>query len=1211
MDPFTLVSSLASVVQLGDYAARAHRAFDRRDRGMVAWKSLVDAAAQAAIQAHAGHLSPDRQGDVFHKLHELVAANDERAWAVLGGARAVGDTDLGDLDPKVVGLVESFAREITSRLAAEASRAGSPLANLTVVASLGTIGVGVTRIGETIDAIAEGMRSLVAAQPADLSETPVSVRRALDEAREVDGEGAGRLERLITGGEGAAAALAALVAPDAPAWWQRVAGLTMVAAGEHAAAYGADAIASQLFESAADLEGTNRARCLARAALEARDDDALRAAALAEKATQLEDGDLLVGAVDAVLKDDSAAALELLGASPHELDPDMLILAGVQRWALANADRVTDAVSLARRTVEIRPDAAGMYLQLASLLLARAEASRSSREADLDEAMSCALEARRLRRSWHGDSAEAVLVACEVAHQLEDMATILRLGHEPPHGEAVRTEAIDDRVIAAVAVAAAIEGDQALADRLLPEVTSVFHRHLLLGWKAARGGDNDIAALELRQAAAEADNDSHLIWALRTLATLGEWPLPGFDEFARRDPESAEVLRGMSELHRGHLDDAIRRLNPLRRNSALIPIVLAEAHERAGRADAAVEELRAGFENHGDPGLLALACRILLRAERFDDAERIADDAISVVPSSRPHRREFRQLLIELASRRGDHRRVEDLAAAGIAEGDDDLTLRWHLARVLHLRNAHDEAWDIVRRDPPLEPRNEREAELWLQVHAHADTRRTTVTQMLEVVRRFPDSEQVHGTALVLFYTRRGDRGVEDDEGEAIKALAEAFVQRWPESEIMWARSVTPDDDELFAEQITEIARLSAGRQKSMLDVGEMYDAGRAPYGLLARVARSTIVEGLVSSLRPLTVAAPSATAERNAEREAAANAIDQTVSVDLLAVHVAAINPDLWATIQANFRRFVVADPAIADVEAAIAALSLNRGGSLGWDDVTGRPVVTGPTRELDAQHREAAQHLRGRLAPLDTSPCTTLRSFPDFDAGAAAWLGPLQIAIDAPVPFYSDDLALRRLARSFGVAAFGTVAVIEALADTGRLGQIERATWLSELHDARIVDVYVDAEDVTAGGHDANAAAVCLSRPWVWSSAEAVRRVLSFVIACRDPEALAVAGYWYGVGASRMRDRDEAADRCARFIGDLLSDIQTTAAAPRAIALVRRACIDRGVDDPLPAAVRNLHRDLSRAVGRDEGARLTLQLFSGLDTAEQQVVLRTLSFG
>lgn len=1210
VDPFTLVSHLASAAQLGEYAARARRAFDRRDPGMVAWKSLIDEAAQATIHAHASDVAPDRQRLIFDKLHELVAANDERAWAVLGGPQSVSDVDLGDLDPRLAGLVESFARELTSRLAAEASRPTSPLANLTVVASLGTIGLGVARTERGISDLAEGMRSLVAAQPADLTETPVSVRRALEEARQADEEGTRRLERLITGGQSAAAALPPLVTSDAPAWWRRVAGLTVAAAGEYAAAYGEHATASQLFESAAELEGTNRARCLARAALEARENDVARAAELAEKATRVDESDLLVGAVNAVLQDNPAVALELLGDSPHELDPDMLILASVQRWALANADRLSGAVSLARRAVELRPDAAAMYLQLASLLLSRAEATRSSRVADLDEAMDSALEARRLRRSWHGDSAEAVLVACEVAHQLEDRATILRLGLEPPSGEALSTEATDERVVATVAVAAAIEGNELVADRLLPQVTSVFHRHVLRGMKAAREGDNDVATVELREAAAQSTNDNDLTWALRGLATLGEWPLPGFDELAERNPESAEILRGMSELHRGLPDDAIRRLNPLRRTSPLVPILLAEAQETAGRSDAAVEELRAGFENHGDPSLLALACRILLRAERFGDAERIAEEAISVVPSSRPHRREFRQLLIELASERGDHRRVEDLASAGIAEGHDDPALRWRLAHVLHLRNAHDEAWDALRRDPPLEPRDEREADLWLHVHARADTRQTTVTQLLEVVRQFRDSERVQGTALALLFTRRGDRRIEDNEAEAIRALAEGFVQRWPESEILWAKSVNPEDDELFAQQISEMARLSAGRQQSLLDVGEIYDAGRAPYGLVARVARSTLAEGLVSGLRPLVVAVSNDSAERDAEREAAAAALDQSVSADLVSVYVAAIASNGWETIQANFRRLIVPDPVVADVEAAVATLALNRGGSLGWDDLSGRPVLTGPTPELDAQHREAAQRLLSRLRPLDTAPCATLRSFPNFDAGAAAWLGPLQVAIDRGLPLYSDDLALRRLARSFDVAAFGSVAVIEALADSGRAGPVERDAWLGALHDEGVVDVYLHADQVTDAGRSPIAAAGCLSRPWAWSSAQSVRQLLSFVIASRDAEALAVAGYWYGVGASRSLDKDEACDRCAKLIGDLVADIHTAGTAPRFIVLVRRACMERGVEDPLAAAVRNLYRKLTRTVNRDDAARLTLQLLSGLDTAEQQIVLRTLSF-
>jgi hypothetical protein len=331
---------------------------------------------------------------------------------------------------------------------------------------------------------------------------------------------------------------------------------------------------------------------------------------------------------------------------------------------------------------------------------------------------------------------------------------------------------------------------------------------------------------------------------------------------------------------------------------------------------------------------------------------------------------------------------------------------------------------------------------------------------------------------------------------------------------------------------------------------------------------------------------------------------------VDLVALHVAFISATGWETVRTSFRRFILVDPAVADVEAAIANLSLDRAGTLGWDDFTNQPVMTGPTVELDLEHRAAAERFLERVSLLDRSPCT-LNAFPHFDTDAAAWLGPLQAAIDARIPLYSDDLALRRLAHSLDVSAFGTVALIEALADRDRISNEQRDKWFGDLHDARIVDVYVDAEDVVALGRSVTAAAAALGRPWTWQRSGTTQRILSFVATSRDTEARALSSYWHAAGAARMLPPAEAVEHCARAICDLIGDFQTVEIAATSTALIRRACVERDVEDPLPHAVRILHREFERRGTAEEATRLTLQLFSRLDEAGKQVVLRTLSFG
>lgn len=1216
MGGVAIISLLAGVAQLVDYAARARHAIKRTDPMLQVWNSLVETAATAAVHASAADIPVDRQEHVFELLLDLVAAGDERAWALLAGPEATEGVDFADLDPNVVGLVERFAAELTTRLTAEATRADSPLTNLVTLSSLIAIGSGVsrvesgvTRVESTLDIVAEGVETLVASRPADLSAVPSVVIDALEAAQVTDPDGVTRLKRLITDGTAARRSLEPLTESDPPGWWRSVGGKTVVAAAEHAAAYGEEAIASNLFEQAADLEGTNRPRCLARASLACRELDEGRARQLLARAQAIASDDLLVVAAGVVLDEDPSSALEALGDRLHEDDDDLLVLANVQRWALANGDRVDEAISLVRRTIDLRPTSTGTRLQLAQLLLARARGSRSSRTADLKEATAVAIEARNIRRTWHGNSAEAVLLACEAAHQSQDVETVLRLALEPPAGEALRVEADDESVATVAAVAATLSGERELAERLLPKVRSTSHRHSILGMHADMDGDRDTAVGEFVRAADAAQDDGELENALRCLAQLGEWPLPRFEEFASRLPDEADMLRGMSELNRDLVDDGIRRLGRLRKLTPLVAVLLAEAHEGDGRLDVAVEELRSGFENHGDVSLLVLACRVLMRAGELAEAEQIAADSISIAAPGSAHRRQLRHLVVELAARRGDPGRVEDLASAGIAEGDDDPGLRWHLAHALHQRNRHDEAWAELRRDPPLVPRTENEAELWLHVHARTGASDATVSDALGVVERFPDSEQVTGAALVLFYGRRGDRAVSDDEGRSVMALAESFVKRWPDSRIMWTQPVTPDDDEQLLAQITELTKPSSERRQAVHNLSELYDAGRLPLGMLAQLASVTMTEGLLGGLRPVMVSCPLDAEERRSECRAAQAALDGTAVIDLVASHVGFLDQDRWSVMVENFRRLLVPDPTVSDIDAAVASLSLDRAGFLGWDDLEERPVMTGPDPERDRERLDAARGLRGRLEPFDTRPCTNLSTFPHFDMKDSAWLAPLQIALDEDLPIYSDDLALRRLARSLDVSAFGTVAVAEALAEEGRIAEQDRDQWLLVLHDNRVVDVLADVESVTSGDRDLYAVAVSLGRPWPWAQADAVRRLLTFLKDTGDDELIAAAAHWFAVGSCRSVNADANLHNCSLIISEFHTDVASVAAAPRATALVRRACIDRGLEDPLPAATRRLRESLAAEVGDDEAAQLTVQILGGLSSRERQIVLRTVS--
>jgi hypothetical protein len=91
---------------------------------------------------------------------------------------------------------------------------------------------------------------------------------------------------------------------------------------------------------------------------------------------------------------------------------------------------------------------AGLLLQLARLLRARSVlGGGDSRWRDAFRSVEVALRARNLRRSWRGDSAEAVAAAAEAAIIADDPGQVWSLTRPAPDGEATAGEAGDPRVL--------------------------------------------------------------------------------------------------------------------------------------------------------------------------------------------------------------------------------------------------------------------------------------------------------------------------------------------------------------------------------------------------------------------------------------------------------------------------------------------------------------------------------------------------------------------------------------------------------------------------------------------------------------------------------------------------------------------------------------------------------------------------------------------
>jgi hypothetical protein len=308
------------------------------------------------------------------------------------------------------------------------------------------------------------------------------------------------------------AVITALTGPDAPAdrviaEWQNVAPewlttapvAARLVAAEFATSYGGERLAADLFTSAA-LDGAPRRQFwLARAALLRAGMDDMQGArqALSLAGAVTENSDPFVRALAAVLDEDwDRARREIeVWTARDPLDAALrvalqvrVIFLGSQAAVITREilDEAIDVTAVALRENWLP----GVALARGRHLVLRARRGLAQHPyTDLREARELALRVRDERRTWGGDSAEAVAVACEAALAANDFPTVLKIGRLGEDG-ATETEATSTAVRQHVVIAEAAEGSTAAAAATVEQIADPFDQARLRAFLAMKNGEN-------------------------------------------------------------------------------------------------------------------------------------------------------------------------------------------------------------------------------------------------------------------------------------------------------------------------------------------------------------------------------------------------------------------------------------------------------------------------------------------------------------------------------------------------------------------------------------------------------------------------------------------------------------------------------------------------------------------------------------------------
>jgi len=879
---------------------------------------------------------------------------------------------------------------------------------------------------------------------------PPAAVRALDPLREHTPDVVSHLTAYL-GGSATAPGLAVqslLAAP--PRWMNEAPGEALLVVAAFAASHGLHEQAAAAFSEAAEELPTRRARLLTAAASNLIDVDRAAARALLPSPGDVDNEDRLTyelvrASIEHPVGDATPnAEPAVLDEEPARTRDDQL----AQTFLGMNAIRRGEwdrAVEHLGRALELDRDDSVTMLRLAEARTRRS-GTAASRLDDLTTAGRLSDDAHRQRHRWHGPSTRALVQLLKILIVDGEFREALRRARPESTGTAFPEEAVDAEVLALAVTAALASGDLDLARDLTEQLPASARRSQL---ELDLSPDLEDAAIAGRLSgildAALAQEDFETV--VRIVLRLAQHDVDRTSDVERLRqlgsvPETHVALPRAILLARSDLDVALHELRRLAGDHAVAAQTLVALLVRAGRHDEALNEL------DGLPASLRVSAHdlrvgVLLDAGREDAAEQAAVDALTDPSLGDAERLGMYRLLASRAGRRDDPLAVTRWcrrALGGVPAVDADRSIAWWLITAELDVGRVDEAWQVFSHyDPPAVTREE--VQTWTALHRLRGWTTDARRQGLALARKWADDVLVSARLLAAMILPSGpEPPVDEAEPEDLhKALWEelsAHCDRFGEATPIQQVTFDPDNvDEMFRGSLQErtdvIEKVTRAVQLLQLPLGMLAEAVGRPYalGVIQRAA------GMVPACTPVE-------AEYDAELAAASDVLaaprPRRVVTDATALHLAKVLDVARQLAQADLRR-VLPRASRRDVQSALleARQLVASPGSVSWDSVADQPVLHEATAEEQNEILRRAERLDAAARACEVVVEGPLQVLGDRDSeGSEAWLAPLQVAVDEAVPLWSDDVVLRRLARETGVPTFGTLALLDAIAQQADAG-------------------------------------------------------------------------------------------------------------------------------------------------------------------------------
>ncbi|SEC33857.1 hypothetical protein [Streptomyces sp. PAN_FS17] len=926
----------------------------------------------------------------------------------------------------------------------------------------------------------------------------------------------------------------------------------------------------------------------------------------------------LVHAVRSALDKDWDAALDQLNRWAAPAGSGQALQRLLRTRILLAQDLIDQALPALREADFARSPQLGLELAQALLQRARRRATRN-RLADAQEALAVALRVRNARREWFGDSAEAVVLAMRAALSSQDLATAWVICQPAPEGDANAQEADDPRVLGESALIAALTGREQRAHELLAVVTSRFTRAQVLAVLEERRADSseDERVAEAWQRTWDAARSGpDQLMAAMGLVESGQ-ALPDLSHLKDDYPEAVADLETLAHAVSGPAGGDLSLLRANANQNPTIAVKLAQRYQQLGDLDKAAATLQESATHWRDPQLMTLAARGFQRARNYEKAKECADSALRIAGPGWAAQGAMYELLVETESAAGNWEQATDAAITLLRLDSHNLDARWALVKCYVTRAQPDEAWQtLTELGEAAAPRRRDEAILWVQLGARFSADPQFVGRALELMQNWPQDEELLGRFLAaLLWRTTTTQPMTAEAAELLREASSDYLERFPDS--VYFRALDASDPGVLLEELGRSLRREY-EDEDRRELRERIAQGQFPVGMLALMNGRSYAEVCVR----LTEEPPGLFASEPMSAAWEANAVQAAMTGRVVmdssaAVSLALLEPGAAERLLGSCQSIVTTDQIVGDAFHALESFALRSDAMVVWNEDEARATLhVAPEEQMSALRRtlERAADLVRRL-PRVARP--ELRALPGMPADRApqAWLTALDHAKEQNLVFWCDDRALRTVARSVGVAAFGTLALIDACQREETVAPQEAMVLRAELLRHFYMDIPFSSElygfAAQADGWQARAVAAAIARPTAWTDAQAVVRLVlnaAAQVITSEPNhaatwlAAAYVGLWRATLPSHR-----AANLQTLSIQAVTQPWVSASSLPFLLTGLRNGAAEvQSGDGPLMAALARYYGQLVGQMGHPEAGTEFMSLFSQTVAADKSAAAR-----